>query len=233
MPRLYPITDHNRFYATEECRTEPKEYFKFLASLADPLLTPGARVLDVGCAAGEFLRYLRSVYPGLCMTGIDLDEEFLDKATKSVPDARFVRGNIQTKEGLPDTRFDVVFMAGVNLYFADAAPWLRNIVALTEGTAYVFGVFNPEDLDVRAMVSRPGSTEVQPWNLISQKSISSHLEDIPHRFIPWNLPVPNPRVHEDPLRSWTIPSDGGYLVVNGMQLIHRFAALEISRVFST
>jgi hypothetical protein len=167
------------------------------------------------------------------MTGIDIDEEFLDKAHKSVPEARFVRGNIQTKEGLPATRFDVVFMSGVNIYFADPAPWLRNIVALIEGTAYVFGVFNPDDLDVRMMVSRPGSTEAQSWNLISQKSISSHLGDISHRFITWNLPIPNPRVYEDPMRSWTIPSDTGYLVVNGMQMIQRFAALEITKVFST
>ena len=233
MPILYPIGEHNRFYATEDRKTQPREYFKFLASLADPLLTPGAKVLDVGCAAGEFLYYLGSLYPGLCMTGIDIDEEFLDKAHKSVPEARLVRGNIQTKEGLPATRFDVVFMSGVNIYFADPAPWLRNIVALIEGTAYVFGVFNPDDLDVRMMVSRPGSTEAQSWNLISQKSISSHLGDISHRFITWNLPIPNPRVYEDPMRSWTIPSDTGYLVVNGMQMIQRFAALEITKVFST
>ncbi len=230
---LDPIAEHNRFYATEDRKTQPKEYFKFLTSLADPLLTPGARVLDIGCATGEFLYYLESVYPGLHMTGMDIDEEFLDKAHKSVPKARFVQGNIQTNEGLPDTRFDVVFMAGVNYLFADPAPWLKNIVELTEGTAYVFGIFNPEDLDVRMMVSRSGSAEVQPWNLISQKSISCHLGDISHRFIPWNMPIHNPRLHEDPLRSWTIPSDGSYLIVNGMQMIQRFAALEITREFST
>ncbi len=227
MANVYPITDHNRFYASEDRKGNPKEYFKFLISLADKLLRPGARVLDVGCATGEFLHYLQSVRPGLSMTGLDIDEEFLQKAHASVPEARFVSGDIQTRRALPDLRFDIVFMSGVNYLFADPALWLRNIVDLTEGTAYVFGVFNPEELDVRMMVSRPGCSELQPWNLISQESISAQLSRIRHRFIPWSLPIPIPRTHADPMRSWTIVDEGGYLVVNGMQLIHRFAALEI------
>lgn len=227
MSTLNPIADHNRFYATEDRKTQPKEYFKFLASLAGPLLNPGATVLDIGCATGEFFHYLRSLFPGLCMTDVDTDEEFLGKAHKLNPEATFLRGDIQPGKGIPTGTFDVVFMAGVNYLFADPAPWLRNICALTKGKAYVFGVFNPEDLDVRMMVSRPGSAEVQPWNLISQKAISLCLGNTLHRFIPWNLPIANPRVYDDPLRSWTIPSGDGYLVINGMQIIHRFAVLEI------
>jgi hypothetical protein len=87
--------------------------------------------------------------------------------------------------------------------------------------------FQPQELDVRMVVSRPGSSEVQSWNLISQRTISLSLENIPHRFIPWSLPIANPRVHQDPMCSWTIPSGDGNLVVNGMQRIHRFAVLEI------
>jgi SAM-dependent methyltransferase len=102
----------------------------------------GASVLDVGCATGEFLYYLSSVYPGLCMTGVDTDEGFLEKARLSIPGAAFLRGDIHPGKGLPTSKFDVVFMADANYLFSDPAPWLRNICALTKGKAYVFGVFN-------------------------------------------------------------------------------------------
>lgn len=222
-----PIADHNRFYATEDRRAQSKEYFKFLASLAGPLLIPGATVLDIGCATGEFFHYLSSIYSGLHMTGMDTDEEFLRIARKLNQEATFLRGDIQPGQGLPTRKFDVVFMAGVNYLFADPEPWLKNIRELTRGKAYVFGVFNPEELDVRMLVSRPGSVEVQAL----ESDLAENHRLVPGKYSsplhPWELPIANPRVYGDPLRSWTVPSGDSHLVINGMQIVHRFAVLEI------
>ncbi|MFZ0312898.1 MAG: class I SAM-dependent methyltransferase [Candidatus Korobacteraceae bacterium] len=226
------IDDHNSFYLSEDRRDQPREFFKFLVQVAESELSTAATVLDVGCATGDFLHYVRSLYPTLVLTGIDISPEFVAKARAAVPDASFSIGNIYTGAQLPAQRFDVVFMSGVNYLFPEYESWLRNIVALTKKSAFVYGIFNPEDLDVCATVRRSGdTTSSTSWNLISEKSISNFLQGlgVRHRFIRWSLPIENPRIHADPMRSWTIETkDSGFLVVNGTQMIQRFAALQIT-----
>jgi SAM-dependent methyltransferase len=227
----YKIDDHNHFYLDEDRRRKPREFFKFMVQLAEPQLSIKSRVLDVGCAAGEFLYYLNSLYPHLNLAGIDVSSNFLVKAKNNVPDARFSVGDIYTGEGLPEERFDVVFMSGVNYLFPEYEPWLRNLISITKGSAYVYGVFNPEDLDVHATVRRAGdkSSSTQ-WNLISERSIGVFLDslNVRHRFFRWTLPLENPRTHPDPMRSWTIETKNSErLVINGTQIVHRLAILQI------
>lgn len=228
---MHRINDHNHFYLTEDRKQQPKEYFKFLVQQAAPILrSRSPRVLDIGCAAGDFLYYLRSSYPNARITGIDLEPQFTAKASQSLPGADFFVADVYSGSNLPAQKFDAVFMNGVNCYFQQVEPWVRHVVSLTEGSAYIFGAFNPEDLDVRAVVQRPGEDASMPWNLISQKSISLLLDrmGLAHRFTPWEMPVASTRTHEDPLRSWTVEmKDGRLLVINGMQIINRFAVLQI------
>src|ERR1700760_143002 len=73
----YKIDDHNHFYLDEDRRREPREFFKFLVRLAESRLSTASTVLDVGCAAGEFLYYLKSLHPNLSLNGIDVSEQFL------------------------------------------------------------------------------------------------------------------------------------------------------------
>jgi SAM-dependent methyltransferase len=232
---MVSIGDHNDFYLTEDRRHKPREFFKFLTGLAGPTLAanPTARLLDIGCANGEFLYYLRSQYPNISAVGVDVTPEVLAKARELVPDADFFVADVQTGENLPGERFDVVFMNGVHYLLPDYERWLRNVISLSRGMIYVFGVFNPENLDFRAVVSRSGEAHSQiSWNLVSQKSIGSCLErigtGIAHRFHNWELPVHIPRTHDDPMRCWTITTDGGQrLQINGLQIVHRLAVLEI------
>jgi SAM-dependent methyltransferase len=225
------INDHDRFYLTEDRKQQPKEYFKFLVQQAAPILcSRSPHVLDIGCAAGDFLYYLRSSYPNARIAGIDLEPEFTAKASHSLPGADFFVADVYSGSDLPAQKFDAVFMSGVNCYFPQVEPWVRHVVSLTKGSAYIFGGFNPEDLDVRAIVQRPGDDASMQWNLISQKSISLLLDrmGLQHRFTPWEMPIASPRIHEDPLRSWTVEmNDGRLLVINGMQIINRFAVLQI------
>jgi len=230
-----PVSDHNKFYLTEDRRNQPREFFKFLRTLAGRRLdaNPTARILDVGCANGEFLYYLRSCHTRIRPEGIDVSEEVLAKARELVPDGKFSVGDIQTGENLPGGQFDLVFMSGVHYLLGDCERWLRNLISLCHGAVFVFGVFNPDDLDFRAVVTRPGDTSSStPWNLISQKSISLLLNrmkpGMTHRFYNWELPVDNPRRHADPMRTWTIKTDAGRrLQINGLQIVHPLAVLEI------
>jgi len=61
-----------------------------LSSFAKQLPKNGS-VLDAGCAAGRDSKYL--VEEGLEVTGIDLVDEFIQKAKKHVPEGTFVTGS--------------------------------------------------------------------------------------------------------------------------------------------
>ena len=226
------IGHHNGFYLNEDRRLQPKEYFKLLVGLAsEHLNVPEVRILDIGCATGDFLYYLASLFSRASLSGVDVNPEFVRRAKEVVPSADLFLGDIQAGFAIDD-RYDVVFMSSVHYLFSDFEPWLRNLIHATRRAAYVFGIFNPEDLDVRAVVQRPGdTTSSTQWNLISQKSISGFLDKlrISHRFINWQLPIEIPRCKQDPIRSWTIETrEGEYLTVNGTQILHRFAVLEIT-----
>jgi hypothetical protein len=87
-------------------------------------------------------------------------------------------------------------MSGVNYLLLDYEVWLRNLLSVTKGSAYVYGIFNPEDLDVYSTVRRSGDkTSSTPWNLISEKSISIFLEsvNVRHKFFRWALPIEKPK----------------------------------------
>ena len=220
---------HDSFYLAENWHSEPKEFFKFLAGLALSTVPNAASIIDVGCATGEFLRYIAKRYPKASLSGLDIRPEFVERAQTLLPSMAFSVGDIESGKGLPESKFDLVFMSGFNQYFSDFRPWLRNVRALTRGVVYVFGVFNPEDVDIYTTIRRCEGGDPIEWNMISHKSISAFLdgEQARHRFINWSIPVANPRKNGDPMRSWTVSTDEGFLVVNGTQSIQRFAALEI------
>jgi SAM-dependent methyltransferase len=229
---MRPISEHNSFYLAEDRRQQPKEYFKFLVQQAAARLDSSSiRVLDVGCATGDFLHYLSSLYPKASLTGIDVSLDFITTAKQHMPAADFFVADIFSGSNLAVNRFDVVFMSGVNYLYSEYESWLRNILSLTGQSAYVFGIFNPEDLDVRATVQRAGDqNSTTPWNLISRSSISRFLDGlgVKHKFVAWEMPMSILRSQDDPIRSWTIEDkDGRFLVVNGTQMLHHFALLQI------
>ena len=51
---------------------------------------PPTQLLEVGCATGEFYRYLRSKYPRLSYTGVDISRSALDRARQKYPQGRFL-----------------------------------------------------------------------------------------------------------------------------------------------
>ena len=206
-----------------------KDLFNFLVRQARWQLTPGSTVLDVACTRGAFLSYVRSLYPALSLTGMDVSPRFIGEAMETVPDAQFWVGDICIQDQLPAERFDLVFMSGgVHYLFSDYELWLRNLLSLTKRSAYVCGLFNREVLEINPIVERSG--DKSPWNLVSEKSISIFLDrlNIRHEFFRWEPPIELPRVNADSAQSCTIESkDSGFLVVNGTPIVHRFAVLRM------
>jgi SAM-dependent methyltransferase len=231
------LRTHDQLYLKEDRKNKPKEYFKFLAAQSSDFIQalPSPKILDIGCATGDFLYYLSQQFPDAKLHGVDVVPALLDRAKSEVPRANFFAGNLAKPETLPQEKFDAIFMSGVHTIFSDLT-WLTSSLPLMRdhGRLYVFGPFNPEKLDVLVQVrpsSQTGPWEVG-WNLFSKKTVSDFLQrhGWEFRFIDWESPIDFEKNPTDPLRSWTIRKEnGGRLVVNGTQLVHHFSLLEIKR----
>ena len=232
---------HDKFYLKENYKTEPKEYYKMVQREMEKDFREAGRqtsvsILDIGCETGSFLHYLRRCYPYAELAGMDVMQELLDQVSQP-EDAgiRTVRADISDASALPDKKYQAVSCLGVFGIIDDYACVLENIMTLVEegGTAYIFGAFNPEGLDVviRCRRSRQTGEWEKGWNLFSLESLSALCEDNGwvYQFLPFEMPFPIPKHEDDPLRSWTVENGNSYMVINGLQLIHHFYLLKIKK----
>lgn len=235
------VNTHDQFYLKEERYENPKEIFKIAATRAKQAgyLNPGHTVVDVGCAAGEFLYYLDKHHPGPKYAGYEYLQELVDKAQKMVPAVPFKQASVLNPDMLPKGTIDALFMIGVHSYFDEPKPWLENILNWIKpgGYACIFGVFNPHAVDILMKYRFPGkdTDELRPgWNNWSTVTISSIVEAKigkgRHEFVPFEMPFDMHPKPDDPIRSWTFPdSQGRRIITNGLCIIQNQMFLEIRR----
>ena len=211
-----------------------RPYFEFVWRHAAARLTEPARVLEIGCATGAFVHFLLQRHPNLDITGVDALPELVERARRDVPRGRFAVGDLREFATLASPPFDVTLMLTLHSLFDDPEVWIRALAAVTRpgGQAFVFGLFNDYDVDVLVRVRYADSEGawLPGWNVVSRKTVGLHLQShcAEHRFHDYTPPVDNPEQPGDPLRSWTATmADGSRLLLNGAQIVHRFALLEI------
>jgi trans-aconitate methyltransferase len=222
------------FYLKENRKIEPKESFKFILNKAGVHISNDASftIADIGCATGDLLHYIHSLFPKATLGGFDIQEELLAKARTEVPAATFVRFDLL--KDLPTRKFDIVFMCGLHAAFDDPHSWISKILQFLKpnGRAFVYGNFNPEPIDVLIKVRPSGSTGpyMANWNMVSQKTCSSILNEqgFKTNFTHFQIPIDIPKNAENPLRTWTFRyEDGTRGTINGAQLLHQDYLLEI------
>jgi ubiquinone/menaquinone biosynthesis C-methylase UbiE len=101
-------------------------------------VAPGARVLDLGCGTGGFLKAAAASDPDLTPVGLDLTPALLAEARRAVPHALLVQGDAQTP---PFTwrSFDVVCSLNVLHHINDPAAHIAAMARLCRprGTAFM------------------------------------------------------------------------------------------------
>lgn len=103
-------TDTYNESAEEYAKSRIGKEDKFELEMLTSYLTPGAKILDVGCAAGRDTRILKD--RGYNVVGTDLAEKLLEIARKQNPDIVFIHTDMR-KLPLADNSFDAVWASAV------------------------------------------------------------------------------------------------------------------------
>ena len=222
-------------YLNENRSDNPKEMFKFIRSvLSSKRLNTAKSLLDVGCATGELIYYLKGNHPNLSCTGIDVSEAMIELAKARQPNESFICRDILTRKMQKMLQYDIVLCAGVLQIFDDIELPIHNLLSSVRpfGMLVVAGSFNTHNVDVLMRYRRGGSENVSGWetgwNLFSKETIEQSLKsfgnDLAWDWFDFEMPFPLPE-QEDPMRTWTISTEH-----NSNQLINGAAQLLYTKV---
>lgn len=224
-------------YLSENRFDEPKEIFKKICSLIKKYNhSEQIDVCDVGCATGEFLYYLKTIFPKSSVTGFDMSNSMIQLAKKMIPTGNFHQGNINSKQFLSENSFDIVTMTGVLSIFDDPKLSLTNTISLLKpgGSVIISGIFNPNPLDVilRYRNSESINSNLKSgWNVHSCYTVEKIIKEIsPNAKLHWHdfeMPFEIKQT-SDLMRTWTVKINDSMSLVNGACQIVNMKILEIS-----
>ncbi|MBI4677678.1 MAG: class I SAM-dependent methyltransferase [Elusimicrobia bacterium] len=222
-------------YLKEDRYDRPKEYFKLIGRRMAEDLRPGDRdVLDVGCATGELIHYLKGRWPGLAYTGVDVSARMIKQARARLPDCRFEVGSLTAARGLGTRRFDVVICAGTLQIFDDLARPMARLARVVRpgGRLYIFTIVNWGSVDLitryRDRRHRPGVWQ-KGWNIFSREAFEEAIRAAGRRArLRWDdfRMSFSLAAQKNPMRTWTVPlGREPFQLVNGAGMIIDLALL--------
>lgn len=208
-------------YLDKSSNIKEKQYFAELLDIIAaryPLSSEhSVKILDIGCAGGDFLHFLCERKPeAFSCCGIDVFPELLAEAVLKVPRLEtIVCSALELPEDL-NRAFDVVTALGLltmfraeqlHIFFSNIRRLLRD-----GGTAVVFSPFNKYGVDIhvdhRARIPDEPFAWTTGFNCFSFETIGeivsplfSHFE-----FVPFMLKE-SLKKGNNPLHSWTIQTE--------------------------
>ena len=227
------VKHQDYIYMNEDYYNNPKEMFIFLKKLiSNDFIEPS--ILDLGCAGGEFLFYLKNTLKTKNLTGIDYSSNLIEKA-KNFDGLKGVNLMVDSAESFEiDMNFDVITMLGVLSFFDSTMPTLQKIKEhlTSNGKAYILGFFNDFDVDVHINYRNNKYFDQfeSGWNLHSLETIRKNLYDLDMSLTDmhvFNLSF-DMLPQNDPCRAWHIDTENGKKYTNGIGLIYDIRVLEIT-----
>jgi len=224
-------------YLKDKDYDNPKEYFKAVGEILSKLNYPaGSRLLDVGCATGKLLYYLKEILPEFThLEGMDVSKVMIKEANRRVPGVKFFIGSVMDKKALKKKTYDVVTCCGVLQIFDDIKAVLDNLVSCVRdgGTIIVFNAFNDDPVDVLMRYRRVDGQD-NSWkrglNMFSRQTIEDILSESRYRlrwkWHKFHMPFAIKKDQGDPMRAWTISTAlDPHQQVNGASQLCNFKIL--------
>tara|TARA_B100000035_G_C21023668_1_gene565155 strand:+ start:538 stop:1236 length:699 start_codon:yes stop_codon:yes gene_type:complete len=222
-------------YLKEDYYSNPKESFEFIKDiLCKKYDTPS--ILDLGCARGELLYYLKKNVEYKKLVGIDYSDKLINEA-KKFKGLEGVDFEVASADNFNlDTRFDIIIMSGVLSYFDDinkVFKCMKNHLK-AKGEIIIFGFFNEYDVDLQVKYrnNKYFNNFENGWNMHSIITIAKELKKI-------GLVIKNHKKftlsfksekQDDPCRAWNIQTEDGIKFTNGLNFIYDMSAIEIINI---
>ena len=215
---------HDQQYLRLNRYEKPLEIFKAVGLLA--ARPAKAHILDVGCASGEFLYYMKKTYTQYSYRGLELLPELVEKANSMLGGCVKV-GSVLERSNFERGHFDRVFMLNTHMIFDDLETLVENLVYWCRpgGQVFIAGAFNPDPADVwiRYRLSDspvPGELETG-WNIHSIASTVRLINRLVGQgaceVMPFHVPFDIQKDPADFLRQRTIKDEEGqFWLVNGL-----------------
>lgn len=217
------VTNFEEIYLDNSKFSQVKENFKLMFSEAQKDIPKINTVLDVGCATGDFLKFISEHMKELKkLEGMDILESFLKKAQENIPQGKFHKADIFDPDFNFPYKYDWVICAGVLNYTHNWKQLLMNLMKLCsdQGVIHIFAAYNEEPVDVEVKFKR-SKIEDSEWefrNSPSLYSIDNYLDSlkIKHDWVDFVMTHEIPKRIDDPMRSWTEPFRGNpYFLFQG------------------
>ncbi len=229
-------------YLKENRYDNPKEISKQLLKCVPSqiLELENPRFCDVGCAAGEFLYFLKKENNGKGeYVGVDVVPSLLEKAAGMVEGGSFHEMNVDDpKQSLPG-KFNLITMTGVMSIFEEPNPSLNTCLkAMADRSCLVIGgLFNENPIDVVLRYKRANKDDAPwetGWNTFSKATMEKHVREydssLAMQWVDFKLPFAIDKDSVDPMRSWTVSHEGNpNFMVNGANILVDFKFLIIKK----
>jgi SAM-dependent methyltransferase len=229
-------TADDPIYMTEVRRQEPKAMFVYAADLlASCNRPPHQRLLDIGCAMGDFMYYLKSRFPDWEYHGLDVSPRMVEAAAAADPGLRYHCGSVENRSSVEAGAYDVITIFGVlncldcpNQALENLFSWIR-----PGGVILLMDSINSEPIDVIMRHRRAEAADADwevGWNIWSMETLRRLIHkdgrvkrcEFKEFVLPFDLPKGS-----DVMRTWTMRTEvkERQLVNGARQLVDSYFVL--------
>ena len=120
---------HDKIYLKSNLYKKPKENFKLLQKILKKRLSSKKKysVIDIGCANGELLFFLKNKNKNFDLTGVEIRSDLVNKAKKNLPKDVIVKKMDFNSNIKSFGKYDIIISSGVISIFDDLEIFFRNI----------------------------------------------------------------------------------------------------------
>ena len=231
------LRSQDPIYLNEDRADQPKEIFKMFRDVIGRQNTnKKCRALDVGCATGEFIRYLRSQFPKWQYSGMDISDVMIERASMVDIGTKYFVGDINAPL-FHNQIYDIITCSGVVGFFDDLTLPLTNLLSFAQAGSTVLVTIDTTREDIDVIMRYRRSTDLDcpwegGWNQFSRKTIERILKQLPYILnISWNpfkMPFAIEKRPHDPMRTWTVDFENDpFQTINGANQIVDLTLLEV------
>ncbi|MBN1405326.1 MAG: class I SAM-dependent methyltransferase [Candidatus Omnitrophica bacterium] len=229
----------SQLYMETDYYKKPKELFKQIGRIIAGRISKKKlySILDVGCAKGEFLYYLKkNNMPFLEMVGIDFSKNLIDEA-RCFEGLQGVNFHCNLAQSFNQKKqFDFVTIISVLSFFDEPEIVLSNLKKHLKknGLLYVVGIFNNYNVDVlikyrNNKYSNEFENGMNNYSLETTAKILGKLNMKISHCYKFNMPF-RLQKQKNPIRSWIMETPEGRKFVTGHGLIYDMYILEIKNI---